>query len=580
MLLVTGTAYLFARAGGGGSRSRGSGGDLGILYLIFYIIRILPFPLNIIAIGILLFLFFKGSKKVKNDGSAFSNLGGIKDSASAEGFTDFLIHNPDFDENAFIKKVETAFTGIQNAWTEKKIAQARRYITDGVYQRFLTQIKMMELLKQTDEISDIRIINIWIDRVEEDGDYDIIHAGIHASMKDIFKSEISKSLNTRVDDDFIEYWSFIRLKNNRNKDLYGTVKCPNCNAPLTEEHLDVVKCPFCGTLLNNGEYDWILSEITQANDYAASRRSSRKIKVLKNRLSGTPILEGSSIQLLEDKASNGYLQILTAQTLKDFRGIKRFTSSAFAEKLEKDIPEEEIVYNRLFLNDVTLIGASESGDSNLLFVSIRSSFQRVILKNGRLAKKIDPFLVSETQVVVMKKKKDARKPKGSLYAGSCPACGAPVEDSFAVKCSYCGTEYNREDLDWIIDNIITMEEYAEYSSSSKATAIKSDILDSLYDVRDYALNNIMMIIGADGVFDRREKELASAAARKFGYKPDILEPLFKQAASGRLSIKMPENRKKRTKIYSLMIKAAMADENLGAEEKELLDNVKERYLSA
>lgn len=29
-----------------------------------------------------------------------------------------------------------------------------------------------------------------------------------------------------------------------------------------------------------------------------------------------------------------------------------------------------------------------------------------------------------------------------------------------------------------------------------------------------------------------------------------------------------------------MIKAAMADENLGAEEKELLDNVKERYLSA
>ncbi len=582
-LLFAGVEFLFARAGGGGSSSRssgGGGGGLGAIYLVFYLIQILPFPLNIIVIGIIVFVLFKGSRQARNNGSAFRTVQGVKDSGSAKGYTDFVIQNPDFDEGVFIEKVKTAFIAIETAWAEKKIAGARRYITDGVYQRFLTQIKMMDLLKQTDEISDIRIINIWIDKVEEDGEYDVIHAGVHASMKDFFKSELSASLNSRVDDEFIEYWSFIRRKSSKNKDLYGTVTCPNCNAPLTEEHLDVVKCPFCGTLLNNGEYDWILSEITQANDYASSRRSIRKIESIVSKVSKGSLSEESAVQLIEDKASNGYLQILTARTMRDLRGIKRFTSSTYAGKLEQSLPAETIAYNRLFLNDVTLIGASRTEEMNKLFISIRSSFQRILVKDGKLKKKLDPFIISKTEIMVMKKKVNGGRPKGSLYAGTCPACGAAVEDPFAVKCPFCGTEYNREDKEWIIDDILTMEEYAAMQGRTDTTAVKPDILDAIYDVRDYALNNIMMIIAADGIYDKREKELAETTARKFGYKPDMLQPLFAQAAAGRLSIKMPEDQKKRAKIYSLMVKTAMADNNLSSEEKAILDQVKELYLTA
>ncbi len=582
LLFTAGIEMLFARAGGGGTSSRnsgGGGGDLGLIYLIFYLMRILPFPLNIIALGAVVFFFIAGSRKAKNSGSAFRTLQNPEESSKAEGLDAFMAANPDFSEEEFMKKFATAFTAIQNAWSSKKISNARRFITDGVYQRFATQIKMMELLKQTNRISDIKILNTWIDKVETDGDYDVIHAGIHAYMKDSYISEISPALNSRVDDKFIEYWSFIRRKNSKKGDLYTTVTCPNCNAPLTEEHLDVVKCPFCGTLLNNGEFDWILSEITQANDYVNSRRSEKKLKSILAGIPADALSQEASVQLIEDKASNGYLQILTALTLKDLRGIKRFTSSTFAQKLKTSIPEETVVYNRLFLNSVTLIGAARTEEHNLLYISVRSSFQRILLKDGKYVKRIDPFIVSRNGVIIMKKKINAEKAKGSLYAGSCPACGAPVEDPFAVKCSYCGTEYNREDREWIIDDILTMEEYAEHTGKTNATAVNPDILDSLYDVRDYALNNMMMIVAADGVYGREERELIDKISRKFGYKPQQTGILFNQAASGRLSIMMPEDRKKREKIYSLMVKAAMADRNLGSEEKQLLDHVKEKYLS-
>ena len=110
------------------------------------------------------------------------------------------------------------------------------------------------------------------------------------------------------------------------------------------------------------------------------------------------------------------------------------------------------------------------------------------------------------------------------------------------------------------------------------SSVKAAVIDGVYDIKDYAMNNIMMIIAADGTFDSREKQLAETLAKKFGYKANIIEPLFKQAASGRLSIKMPEDRKKREKIYSLMFKAAMADNDLSSEESKLLDAVKRVYL--
>lgn len=583
LLLTVGVELLFARAGGGGSSSRSSGGDLGIIYLVFYLIRIIPFPFNIIILGIVILLYISANRKHKKNNSAFRDFpsqsqGGNAASNKAKGYSDFLKTNPDFDEHEFLHKVNTAFMGIQKAWSEKNISKARRYISDGVNQRFLTQIEMMTILKQTNIISDINIDNIWIDKVESDGDFDIIHAGISACANDIFKSELSRSLNTDVSEEFIEYWSFIRKKSSKNKDLYGSVECPNCRAPLDGKNSDVVKCTFCGTLLNNGDYDWILSEITQANDYAASRTSQRKLDHVASEIAKEAFDDDSSVQLIEDKASNAYLQIISAESTNSYDKVKRFISSSYAEKLISTKSSEPVAYNRLFLNDVSLIGAGKTEKDNLLYISIRSSFQRIKVMDKNRISKIDPFVVSKTEVLIFKKEINGGKPKGSLYAGSCPACGGAVEDEMAAKCSYCGTAYNRGSKDWVVEDIISMEKYTEISSKEMTSSVKASVLDGIYDIKDYAINNIMMIIAADGKFDSKEKQLADALAKKFGYKSNIIEPLFKQAASGRLSIKMPEDRKKREKIYSLMLKAAMADDDLSSGEKKLLDDVKKVYL--
>ena len=69
---------------------------------------------------------------------------------------------------------------------------------------------------------------------------------------------------------------------------------------------EVSKCPACGTLTNSGEYDWVLSEITQADDYVSSNHKLKLSKTLSNEIERIASEdEDFSVQLIEDKASNG-----------------------------------------------------------------------------------------------------------------------------------------------------------------------------------------------------------------------------------------------------------------------------------
>ncbi len=588
-LAVCATA-LFARAGGAGgdlhsSHGGDSGGD-GLGYLIYIIIRIifeLPFPLNIIVLGLLIggFLLFSyiTRKKVREQ-TILNRLPDGKPAAKVPGYDEFKKNNPDFDEFAFKGNVRKAFIDIQKAWEAQDINPVRRFISDGVYQRFNTQFTMMRLLKQTNTLKDIKVHNIYPDRIETDGLYDIAHVAIHATINDHFKSDIDSSLNSGGSEEFVEYWSFLKKRGAPKKDIYLTHDCPNCGSPLPENMGEVARCGSCGTLTNSGEYDWVLSEITQADDYINRHRSLRKSADITEKIRRIIDEDGDfSVQLVEDKASNGYLQIITAIALNDPSVMRRFVNDDVFEKIKSMIDGNHLAYNRIYLNDVTLIGVSRSANKNILSIAIKSSYQRVRLASGR-PEKIDPVVVSKTEVLLMSRDIKSAESKGSLYAHSCPSCGAPVENSLSINCTYCGTPYNSTGAEWIITGLMDLSEYERYrddNADNYEYKIDPSLIDRLYDVRDYAFNNVMVVMAADGVFSDEEREFTDGLARRWGYSPDRIEPLFQMARNGRLVIRMPEDAKRRKKIIDMMEKAAGADSTVTPEEQAVLDRIRGEY---
>ena len=420
------------------------------------------------------------------------------------------------------KKAESAFVEIQESWSNGVIGSSRRFMTDGVYQRFSSQLLMMEVLKQKDIISEISVLFVRPVAVETDGQYDIIHTAIGAEMNDQFISETDHSLDSPGDmDQFTEIWSFMRKRGKGGKDIYSTNNCPQCSAPLPENLGDAGKCPYCSAFVNNAEYDWVLSEISQSDDFQISAQKANKSgKLFDAAYSLDKDNPDFSIQLLKDKVSNGYIQVYTALALHEPQKMRRFVSDKVFEQFKNRIPKENIVYNRFYLNDVSLLAIRQTDTRNVLYAGVRVTSQRAILEGSR-ARLLDPVLMTGFHVVQIERDRSASLSKGSVYAHLCPSCGAAVADSLDLKCTFCGSLLNSSKYEWIITGILSKEEYDSHIKEmmpQMGAAISPDLDDSLYDVRDFAFNNIMVIFGADGVFADEEKAMAEELAKKWGYK--------------------------------------------------------------
>ncbi|MDD3741076.1 MAG: TIM44-like domain-containing protein [Bacteroidales bacterium] len=578
---------MFARmggAGGGGGGGSSSGGGDGIGALIFYLIMMLPFPVNLIVIAAIIIGIIIFSRK-KKQGSILNKIPAntIPKKKDVKGLAAYKIAHPDFKEEEFISKVSKAFTDIQAAWSEMNISKVRRFISDGMYQRVNTQFKMMNILKQRNLLEKLEIKGIIIDKIETDGIFDVMHVAVYASIKDKFVSETYPNLNTASFEEFVEYWSFIRKNSAVSKDMYHTYNCPNCGGDLSANMGDLSKCPYCGTITNSGEYDWVLAEITQADDYVTTSHLHDMSNTLANKIEEISDADPNfAVQIIEDKASNGYLQIETARVLKDPKLMIRFVTNEFYNKFEVEIgSSSHFVYNRIFLNDVTLIGALQKDNKNILALAVKSSYQRVVINNGK-AQLLDAAVYSKNEVVFMSKDISSGENKGSVYAHQCPSCGGTISDTTDLNCPYCGNQINSTKNEWIISDIMSQNDYLEYFKANANLFIANvnpKKLDSMYKVRDYAFNNILIMIAADGVFDAEEIDFAKKTAKKWGYAPSKIEGMLDMAVNKQLVLRMPEDRKDCEKIYKLMAKTAAIDGNVSPEEQALLDSVRQQYLN-
>ena len=591
LLMFVTTVFAAAGGGGGGHSGGGGGGDGGdggaIIYLIYWLLRLifmLPFPINIIVLAIIIFVVYKASKSYQ----AVSGLNNIPGHHPSTGFNtstkqdkipeDFLAKNPDFDTFKFKEKIRTAFTEIQNAWMFQDLSNVRKWISDGVYQRFHTQFIMMKQIEQMNEISNINIHHVFIDDVETDGVYDIVHVGIQYSMYDGFESKKFTRLNDGGTIQATDFWSFIKKSGVKEKDLYHTTNCPNCGGNLPADGGETAKCPYCSTITYLGDYDWILAEITQPDDYYNSNAKYEKQgKFSKKIRAQMDEKQDFSLQLLEDKASNGYMQIMTALMLKKPEITRRFVSDALYEKIEQQLKSEPaFVFNRLYLNHVTSFDFYKENGKDNIVVALKRSSQKIKNTNSS-APQFEQSIFSQDEVLIMSRDTGAGKPQGSLYAHSCPNCGAPVKDTIELNCTYCNAQLNSTKYEWIISDWMSAAEYNQFkqtNNNSFAVDKNIDELDELFNVRDYALNNVMMMIAADGKIKEEEMVFVQKLAQKWNYDLDKIQGFLSMATNNKLVIRMPQNEKQKKKIIALMEKAANLDNTITLDEIALLEQVK------
>jgi len=420
---------------GGGSHSSshgfggGGGGGLGI--------PLSPGMIVIIIIAIVLYTMFKNKL----------NPGGNNGQSQP-----IMSPGPQhqFPEGLTPEKAGTSFMELQQAWQQQDLSKVRKWMSDGVYQRFTAQFAMMKKLTQYNRLSNIRIHNIAVASINTDGAYQTADVAISFSMDDEFISQQYPSLNESYEGDTdTEYWTFIKRTDSKpsGADLYHTDNCPNCGAPLEDKLGEVSRCLSCKTLTNNAAYDWVLSEITQMEDYGGKNpllNDANLHELVKN----DPLF---SIQRMEDIASNVFMQIMEVFTGDNNKKLLRFAEASLAEKLiEQKASAGSFVFDRLYLNDVTLSQYNQANEKLNLMFTLSATYQRVQL-GSRLTALDQEMDVHRFKLVLSKDLAALNKPQKEIaFSYECASCGAPYDDTTNDTCSYCDALVVDTAKNWVL----------------------------------------------------------------------------------------------------------------------------------
>jgi DNA-directed RNA polymerase subunit RPC12/RpoP/preprotein translocase subunit SecG len=356
--------------------------------------------------------------------------------------------NPGFQTDAFIAKVKIAFLAIQKAWQNQDLSMVRNWISDGLYQRFILQFDMMNQLGQKNMLTNISIIKVEYMKAYTEGSFSVITVAIYFQMNDQFISEKMPELNENyIAEHGMEYWTFIKKSGAINKNLYTDNSCPNCGNELNTNGGEVSKCPSCQTITYLGDYDWVLSDITQEEDYDDDINED----VNKDNILALFKSEDACMQTLEDKAAKAFIHYLFASAWNKPELFNRFGTPEVVANLRNE-NDKPFIYNRFYINRVTFSDSVFEDHLYHLSFEIVYTSQRVRLLNGKI-RKLDKEIETHWGEITLSRKEGKTRSKSRLWSYECAHCGAPYTDSISTVCTYCNEKINTPDYDWIVTSI-------------------------------------------------------------------------------------------------------------------------------
>lgn len=357
-------------------------------------------------------------------------------------------------EREFKEKIQKAFYELQTAWEEQSLDKCRRYLSDGIYQKFQSQIGMMKQLQLFNVLESIQMNRLEIVHHYQEEDFLILDVAVGAVISDGYYSKKYSQLYSKSYETFTEYYTFIKKVNTKG-DLYSNNNCPSCGNELPTGMGDIARCTSCETISNSPEFDWILNEITQSNMYYKHKGDFKyPYKGLNDHISSYDLCK----QYLEDVASSAFVHLRMADALNKFEGAQRFVTKDYLQKV-KDLDDEVYLYYRYYISKLNLIRINYLKEERLYEAEflVKEHFKRVQEKDGELVY-IDTRMNSQERIVAMRKSVDAFKNKFLVHQHRCSSCGGPIKNTQEINCGFCGTELASTEADWVITGVFTVKD--------------------------------------------------------------------------------------------------------------------------
>lgn len=131
-----------------------------------------------------------------------------------DGYPEFYEKNPSFDKGSFFLEIREVFVKIQLALQKGDFDGVSKYLSKGMFESFEIELETMKKLDIKVKILNLNILNIKIENMETNKEYDVINIAISYSTAIEYSSDAHCILNCTENKSCIEYWSFIKRNEN------------------------------------------------------------------------------------------------------------------------------------------------------------------------------------------------------------------------------------------------------------------------------------------------------------------------------------------------------------------------------
>ena len=252
------------------------GGDFDIGVLIGWLINLfIQSPILGLIVVIIIIIAYRVMKKKSKDTNYINK--NVNQQADSEVTMDFSTTvadqiraiDPEFSSDKFIGFAREVFMTIQQAWTAKDWKPIRPFESETLFNQHKQQLDEYIRLGKTNVVEKIAIKHCSLHSFQQDGDKEVLTVWLNAVMRDyVIDDATTKVLESDPTRDWYMRYEMVfnrkaGVKTQAGKKGNSITNCPNCGAPT--EVTSSGQCAYCGSVITNGEHDWVLTDIHSRN---------------------------------------------------------------------------------------------------------------------------------------------------------------------------------------------------------------------------------------------------------------------------------------------------------------------------
>ncbi|MCY1041730.1 TIM44-like domain-containing protein [Corallococcus sp. bb12-1] len=554
-LLVLALPLVALARGGGGEhytsgrdRGGGGGGDGLPLWLLFDLVRMIflypkvTLPLLLIG-GVLYWLYKRNLHPTATTQRALDQREAeVRTQVSGrdvQGWVNALkLKDPSFEIQPTLDKVRWLFLELQKSWFRRDMTPVRPFLSDATWQRFNVQLQLMKAQGVRDALADINVEDVQLIGLHQTNWYDSIHVRVRASIRDTdvpadqTDAQAMAAAKKVAAESFTEVWTFVRKPGAQTRigeDLFQG-KCPNCGAPYKGGASNT--CEFCNAVVNSGNYDWTLAEITQGVEHV---RHHKQVDGLMQARADDPAL---NLEMLEDRASLLFWKWIDAQSRNETQRLSKVANAEVITRLSSELEElGKRGRRRVFLE--CAVGAV---DVRALEVHPESFDEAQVELRWSARMGIGPVnerppslpTVPQRWVFTLVRRHGAKTNTDTgMSTDRCPQCNAPLTNSGANTCEFCGTVLGNGERDWVLASALPFESWnvrqdqrhsaasarrqqaREETRGAVVAPVDGDRVMTDQKERERLLYMMASIAAADGEVSNAERRLLKLCAERW-----------------------------------------------------------------